>query len=45
MNFCVSYVGADAPDIKENSLVADFDMILPTVLEAMKGNQIQPILI
>ena len=29
---------------KPNSLVAHFDMVIPTIEEALKGKQIQPIL-
>lgn len=29
---------------KPNSLVAHFDLVIPTIKEALKGNQIQPIL-
>lgn len=37
--------GQDDPIKKSNSLVAKMDMIIPTILEALKGRQIQPILI
>ncbi|MFZ5990046.1 MAG: dipicolinate synthase subunit B [Bacillota bacterium] len=37
--------GQDGPSNKPNSLVADTTQLLPTVLEALKGNQIQPLLI
>ncbi|HEX2928011.1 MAG TPA: dipicolinate synthase subunit B [Ruminiclostridium sp.] len=37
--------GQDDPMKKCTSLVADFDKILPTVVEALKCNQIQPLLI
>ncbi|EPR13386.1 dipicolinate synthase subunit B [Ruminiclostridium papyrosolvens] len=37
--------GQDDPIKKCTSLVADFDKIVPTVVEALKNNQIQPILI
>lgn len=37
--------GQDDPNNKANSLVADFDQIVPTVIEALKGRQIQPVLI
>lgn len=36
--------GQDDPDKKCNSLVAKFDQILPTILDAIKGKQKQPIL-
>ena len=37
--------GQDDPDKKCTSLVADFEQILPTILEARQNKQIQPILI
>lgn len=37
--------GQDGPANKPNSLVADSTLIIPTIVEAMKGKQIQPILI
>jgi len=37
--------GQDGPDKKPNSIVADATMILPTIEEALKGKQIQPLLI
>lgn len=37
--------GQDDPIKKCNSLVARMDMIIPTVVEALKGKQIQPVLI
>lgn len=37
--------GQDDPVKKCNSLVAKFDMILPTIQEALKGKQIQPLLV
>lgn len=36
--------GQDDPIKKCNSLVAKFDMTLPTVIEALQGKQIQPML-
>lgn len=36
--------GQDNPTNKPNSLVAKTEMIIPTILEALKGKQIQPIL-
>lgn len=36
--------GQDNPDTKPNSLVADMEMLVPTIQEALKGKQIQPIL-
>ncbi|WP_130806923.1 dipicolinate synthase subunit B [Senegalia massiliensis] len=35
----------DAPLKKPKSLVSHFDKIIPTIQEALKGNQIQPILL
>ncbi len=37
--------GQDDPINKSNSLVAKFDLILPTIEKALKGEQIQPILV
>ena len=37
--------GQDNPTSKPNSLIADFEMIESTINEALKGKQIQPILI
>lgn len=37
--------GQDDPIKKGNSLVAKFDMIIPTVMDAMNGKQIQPLLV
>jgi dipicolinate synthase subunit B len=36
--------GQDNPTVKPNSLVANTELILPTILEALKGRQIQPVL-
>jgi dipicolinate synthase subunit B len=36
--------GQDAPASKPNSIVAKNELIIPTIIEAMKGKQIQPIL-
>lgn len=36
--------GQDDPRQKPNSLVAREDMIIPTILEALQGKQIQPVL-
>lgn len=36
--------GQDDYKNKPNSLVAHFDMVIPTIQEALKGNQIQPLL-
>jgi dipicolinate synthase subunit B len=35
----------DDPNLKENSLVAKMEMILPTIRKALVGKQIQPILL
>jgi dipicolinate synthase subunit B len=37
--------GQDDPIRKNNSLIAKFNMILPTLQEALKGKQIQPLLV
>lgn len=37
--------GQDDPIKKCNSLVAKYEMIIPTIIEAMKGKQIQPLLV
>lgn len=37
--------GQDNPEGKPNSLVARMDLIIPTIVEALKGKQIQPILV
>lgn len=37
--------GQDDPIKKCNSLVAKFDLIVPTVIESIKGKQIQPLLV
>ncbi|HEY8363822.1 MAG TPA: dipicolinate synthase subunit B [Tissierellaceae bacterium] len=34
----------DDPFKKPNSIIAHYDMIIPTILEALKGKQIQPLL-
>lgn len=34
----------DDPDKKPNSMVADFDLIIPAVREALVGKQIQPVI-
>lgn len=36
--------GQDAPSSKPNSILAKNELIIPTILEAIKGKQIQPIL-
>lgn len=36
--------GQDSPKGKTNSLVANFDMLLPTIESAINGEQIQPLL-
>lgn len=35
----------DNPVEKKNSLVSDYNMLIPTIKEALKGKQIQPVLI
>lgn len=37
--------GQDDPINKSNSLIAEYEMIIPTIEKALKGEQIQPILI
>ena len=37
--------GQDDPIKKSNSLVAKYDMIIPTIMEALNGKQIQPLLV
>lgn len=37
--------GQDDPIKKYNSLIADYEMIIPTIEKALKGEQIQPLLI
>jgi len=37
--------GQDDPKNKQNSLVADYSKIIPTILHALEGRQIHPILI
>lgn len=37
--------GQDDANKKCNSLIAHYDMIVPTVVEALKGKQIQPLLV
>ena len=37
--------GQDEPKSKSNSMVADFSFIVPTLTEAVRGKQIQPIFI
>lgn len=37
--------GQDDPINKHKSLVADFTQIIPTIEEALKGNQLQPLLV
>lgn len=36
--------GQDAPDKKPNSMIAHLDLLLPSVKEALKGKQIQPVI-
>ena len=35
----------DKPQTKPNSMIADVDMIISTVIEAKKGKQIQPLIL
>ncbi len=37
--------GQDNPVEKPNSLVAHLDLVLPTLLEALQGRQVQPVLV
>lgn len=37
--------GQDGPSNKPNSLISDASKIMPTIVEALKGKQIQPLLI
>lgn len=37
--------GQDDPFKKANSLIAHYDMIVPTIIEALQGKQIQPLLV
>lgn len=37
--------GQDDPIKKQNSLVADMNLVIPTILKALEGKQIQPVLI
>lgn len=37
--------GQDDAQNKINSLIAHYDMIVPTIIEALKGKQIQPLLV
>lgn len=37
--------GQDNPAVKPNSCVADFDQIVDTIVEALNGRQLQPIII
>ncbi|WP_075617571.1 dipicolinate synthase subunit B [Paenisporosarcina indica] len=37
--------GQDDPFKKPNSLISDFDLIVPTILKAMEHQQLQPVLI
>jgi dipicolinate synthase subunit B len=37
--------GQDSPFVKPNSLVADLELLLPTVLLALQGKQLQPLLV
>lgn len=44
-NVFVVPFGQDSPMDKPNSLISKNDLIIPTVLEALKGKQIQPVLV
>ncbi len=44
-NVCFVPFGQDDPIKKSTSLIAHYDMIIPTIVEALKGNQIQPLLV
>jgi dipicolinate synthase subunit B len=44
-NYYLVPFGQDDPVKKANSLVAKTELIIPTVLEALKGKQIQPLLV
>ncbi|MEY8416786.1 dipicolinate synthase subunit B [Tissierella praeacuta DSM 18095] len=37
--------GQDDPSKKANSLIAHYDKIVPTIIEALQGKQIQPLLV
>ncbi|WP_255374515.1 flavoprotein [Tissierella sp. P1] len=37
--------GQDDPVKKSTSLIAHYDMIIPTIIEALKSKQIQPLLV
>ena len=37
--------GQDSPSKKPNSLIADVDLLIPTIQEAINGKQIQPIIL
>lgn len=36
--------GQDDPFKKQNSLIAHYELIIPTIIEALKGKQLQPLL-
>lgn len=38
-------LGQDDPIKKPTSLIAHYDMIIPTIIEALKGKQVQPLLV
>ncbi len=38
-------LGQDDPVKKPTSLIAHYDMIIPTIIEALKGKQVQPLLV
>ncbi len=37
--------GQDNPEKKPNSMIADVDLLIPTIIEANKGKQIQPVIL
>ncbi|HSW62733.1 MAG TPA: hypothetical protein VLH56_05410, partial [Dissulfurispiraceae bacterium] len=37
--------GQDSPFVKPNSLVANLELLLPAVLHALQGKQLQPLLV
>lgn len=44
-NMYIVPFGQDGPDSKPNSIISDTTMIIPTIESALKGKQIQPLLI
>jgi dipicolinate synthase subunit B len=37
--------GQDSPMDKPNSIIAKTELIIPTIVEALKGKQIQPVIV